>query len=477
MLNKNKPLFLVVDDDDRFRNSLVESSILNDYANVLGVNSCELALEYIKKNSQKIDLILLDYDFRKYGEGNQMDGLELLRLIKEDYPNIPVIMMSGITDHRGKIAIQSIQNFAHGFLDKVENFDIMKVIDIYEDYKSTHQSHNEKILKIRNELEQLGFVTNNHIFLEQIYLAIESFRKNQKRIILIVGKTGSGKTYLARQIHKVALKTNTEPVIAHCSHFGKDANTIRDYLFGHKAGAFTGADKEKAGIFDTRFTIILDDIQHISNDAQKILLEVLQDWIYSPFGDEKIKQEVKSRIIVTSIMSPDDLLKIGFLEEFVNRISGEILTIPPLHKRVEDIPNLIKQFASKYPEKDFRFDPNLIDYIIHNFNYQNIRKLHQFVDNLIVHSENNYISFDVLRKILNTKKETQDTKYLDFDNTKDSEFNLENEIIKLRRDTIIKALKKYKGNVQKASIALGYKNHNGLMHWIKKLEINVNSFK
>ena len=100
MKNKNKPLFLIVDDDDTFRSTIVESSVLNDYANVVGLSNCEDAYEFIRTHQNSIDLVLLDYDFRKYGEGNQMDGLQLLEIIKRNFQHIPVIMMSGITDFR-----------------------------------------------------------------------------------------------------------------------------------------------------------------------------------------------------------------------------------------------------------------------------------------------------------------------------------------------------------------------------------------
>ena len=370
-----------------------------------------------------------------------------------------------------------MQNLAHDFWDKVNNFNVNKLIDFYEEYKSSHQEYHEKTITIKNELENLGFVSHNKKFLEKIKFAVESLQKNQRRIILIVGETGSGKTFLARQMHKIALRTTAEPTIVHCSHLGKDVNTIRDYLFGHKAGAFTGADKKKEGIFDTPYAIILDDIQHITNDAQKILLEVLQDWVFSPFGDEKTKKIVTARVIVTSTLHPDDLLKIGFLEEFINRISSEIILIPPLRERTKDIPFLIKQFASKYNEKDIRFDPQLMEYITFKLNFQNIRKLHQFIDNLIVHADNNYISFDTLRKILSTTQEKNEMASVDLAKSIDSEFDLENEILKIRHIYITKALEKFHGNIYKASRALGYKNHNGLLHWIKKLDINVNSFK
>jgi len=472
MISK-KPTFMIIDDDDEFRQSILESPILSNYANLIEFSSCETAYKYLEKNHNYVDLVLLDYFFRQFGEGNQMNGFDLLEKIVQNWSNIPVIIMSGVVN-RGEIAIKAIKKLAYQFLDKPFDFDY--IIKLYETFTENKILNNQNIIELKEKLSDLGFITENQNFIEKIDLGIESLKKKQKRIILINGETGSGKTYLAKQIHKIVTKSYKEPILVHCSSLGKDVNTIRDYLFGHIKDAFTGATKDKHGIFDASSTIICDDIQHITDEAQKILLEVFQDWKYSPFGKESIKKEVKSRVIVTSTYSPDELLKIGFLEEFVNRISAEVINVPPLRDRVEDIPHLMQSISQKYENRKIVFESSLIEYFKEHYKFKNIRTLEQDIDNLIIHSNSDTISFDVLRKLLSIKQ-TNINEFSDKEINEYSNYNLEKDIEEFRLKKIQSALKNFNGNIKKASEALGYRNHNGLVHWIKKLGIDVQIFK
>lgn len=326
----------IIDDNKDLRWSLGET-LKNENYQVEEFSCGEDALEVLPDNLP--DLIVLDMRIP-----GKMEGLEVLKRIKEINNKVPVIILTAYADIDS--VVETMQNGAYDFMQKpfknklllykiknaIEKFDLdleLKAVQKrikQQDFLKSLMGNSEKINEVHT---RIMMVTSNDI------------------TVLIQGESGTGKEIVAHTIHNYSPRKDHEFVAIDCGAIPD--NLLESEFFGYKKGAFTGAERDKKGQFflADKGTIFLDEIANISYNMQSKLLRFLQEHTIQPVGAiEKINVDV--RIIVASNKDLLEEVKLGnFRDDLYYRLNEFEIRMPPLRERVEDIPLLAKIFLQQ----------------------------------------------------------------------------------------------------------------------------------
>lgn len=368
---------LVVDDDDNFRLSLVEtlSNFKEFNLTIFEAKVGSEALKIIEYNPD-MDFILLDYNFEKWGGSGQVNGLEIAKMIKEILPLVPIVMTSEVGD-RGDIAMKAGRQYITGFLDKPFGRDqiFKKLNEVFDNKVET--STQRQSLSAQEILNQMGFITESPAMLQVCHNIIRA--SNNDNNILILGETGTGKSFIAKLIHELSCRKNEKLIEFNCGSFNEQV--IQSELFGHVKGAFTGAIEHKKGLFELAGsgTLFLDEFFELPDYAQaNLLFPVGEQKFIRPVGNPNIQIPVKARIIGACSIHAH------FREDVYERFTQKIV-IPPLRDRKEDILILTKHFITKLnSEKNTKIeiDDKALEYIFSLKWERNTRQLRNTIYNL-----------------------------------------------------------------------------------------------
>ncbi|MDP3832119.1 MAG: sigma-54 dependent transcriptional regulator, partial [Ignavibacteriaceae bacterium] len=334
---------LLIDDEISFLRSLRRLLWDEGYTNVEIEADPAATLSILKKKD--FDCILLDISMP------QMSGLVLLEQITQHYPDIPVIMLTA--NDTVDSALTAIKLGAYEYIVKPPDLErlfltikrgIEKRLIQKERDSLRNLSHLDKT--IYNEFSDI--ITQSPL-MYKVFDLVKIFAPTNETI-LIMGETGTGKDLIARKIHDLSPKKN-KPFIA-INVASLSSTLFESELFGHDKGAFTGASSDKAGFFEAanEGTLFLDEIGELPKELQGKLLRVLQyNEIYKVGNPNPIK--LNTRIIAATNRN---LLEAANKNEFrldlYYRLTRGFLSLPPLHKRIEDLPLLTKYFMNKANE-------------------------------------------------------------------------------------------------------------------------------
>ena len=284
---------------------------------------------------QAFDLAFIDV---KLPDAN---GLNLLKQMKKTTPSCQVIVMTGYSTV--KTAIEAIKNGASDYIEKpFDDLDQLEtLIEELLNTRSTSSDHDMYELS-----ESLGFIIGkNKEMNDLVKLAYKIAKKNVN--VLIEGETGTGKEVLAHFIHSASMRSDQPFIGINCGAISE--TLLESELFGHEKGAFTGAVKEKKGIFEiaNKGTLFLDEIGEASLSTQVKLLRVLETGEYFRVGGETIRR-TNTRILAASHVNlAQAVAEKTFREDLLYRLDVVKLSLPPLRKRIEDLPLLIEFFLQK----------------------------------------------------------------------------------------------------------------------------------
>ncbi len=375
-----KPTILVVDDELGARQSL--EVILEDDYRVLSAESGREALEVLQRES--FDLILLDVNMP------DMDGLEVLRRIREQDEALDVIMVSAL--NLARKAVDSIRLGAYDYITKpYEPEDILSTVHRAISKQKLHR----ELDFLRREVETVrGFdqiISQNKKMLE-IFDLIKKVAYTSTNI-LIIGESGTGKELIARAIHRQGSRKNGPFVAVNCAAIPPEL--MESEMFGHERGAFTGAHTRAIGKFEyaNGGTLFLDEISALRSDLQAKLLRVLQEREIERIGSNKpIKVDIRV-ISATNTNLEDSLLSGKFRQDLFFRLNVVPISIPPLRERREDIPLLAKHFLNKFNlsfnKRISGFSDKAMDVLLRYHWHGNIRELENLIERIIVLSKGN----------------------------------------------------------------------------------------
>jgi len=366
-----KPVILIVDDEEDMRWLLSNILRAEGFA-VEQAADGQKTLEYLR--GKLPDLILLDLKMPG------MDGLEVLRYIKEQNLPTPVIMLTAHGDIPS--SVKAMKLGAYDFLTKpFDNnqlvFTIRRALEHYLLQKEVSTLREQ--IRDRNSL---FFLMGTSRKIQQLSYQVDQVAKTNFTVI-IEGETGTGKELMAHFIHSRSLRREGPFVPVDCSAIPD--TLIESELFGYERGAFTGAVQSKPGLFEVARggTLFLDEVANIPHNIQKKLLRVLQErQFYHLGGSRPIEADV--RIIAASNVSLEEEVRKGNLRrDLYHRLNEFTIYLPPLRERREDILFLAKKFLDETSyelgKKLHGFSPEAVEALL-NYDWKgNVRELRNVI--------------------------------------------------------------------------------------------------
>lgn len=326
---------LVIDDERSIRNSMKDILSFEGHEVVLAENGME-GLTAVKRD--KPELVFCDIKMPK------IEGIEVLKRIKEFTAETPVIMISG----HGTIdtAIDAIKSGAYDFIEKPLDLNrILITIKNATDKTLLIQETQTLKTKVSKKYEMIG----SSEALERIRVMIDKVAVSDARV-LVTGPNGCGKELVAHQVHEKSNRRDKAFVEVNCAAIPSEL--IESELFGHEKGSFTSAIKQKKGKFELAHggTIFLDEIGDMSLEAQAKVLRALQENKISRIGgDTDIHVDVRV-IAATNKNLKEEIAKGNFREDLYHRLSVIIIEVPALKDRPEDISELASHFLKEICE-------------------------------------------------------------------------------------------------------------------------------
>lgn len=322
--------------------------------------------------SKQIDLVLTDINMPG------INGLELIRKIRKQDENIPIIIMTayGSLDN----AIQSTQSGADDYLTKPFSFEalqfsINKVLLLRE-----VSSENQRLARELADKYAPEHIVGQSPPMKEIQSTIEKL-SDSDATVLILGESGTGKELVARAIHFKSTRHGKAFIAVNCASIPE--NLMESELFGHVKGAFTGAIRDNEGKFEAanHGTLFLDEIGDLNLDLQAKLLRVLQEHEIQRVGENKVRK-IDVRILAATHQNLQKLVQQRlFREDLFYRLNVVPITIPPLRERPSDIPLLIQHFIQKLdaPRK-ITISPEAMDKLVQYSWPGNIRELENLIE-------------------------------------------------------------------------------------------------
>lgn len=335
-----KANILVTDDEKSIRNSLKEILEFEGYE----VHEAENGSEAISKfQEHKIDLMLLDIKMKG------MDGMEVLKKLRDMQQDFPVIMISGHGNI--ELAVEATKLGAFDFIEKPPDLNrlLVSVRNALDRRELAQENKN-----MRSKLPDVPELIGESDAMQEIKQTIEKVAPTNSRV-LITGENGTGKELVARWIHEKSNRSSGRMVDVNCAAIPSEL--LESELFGHEKGAFTGATGQRIGKFEQAEggTLFLDEIGDMSPDAQAKVLRALQENAIVRVGGAK-KINVDVRVLAATNKDLNDEIEEGnFREDLYHRINVIPIHIPPLRKRKSDIPALAKNCLNRLAEKDIVF--------------------------------------------------------------------------------------------------------------------------
>jgi two-component system, NtrC family, response regulator AtoC len=389
MLNHsaNKPRILIVDDDDAMR-SLLEAVLKEDGVVFLASNRKQ-ALEIL--SNQKIDIVLLDI---KLGTDN---GIEVLKVIKPKYEHLEIIMITVVKDLR--TAIEAMKHGAYDYINKDFHYDELKIL-IRKACRKLSLDHEVKLLRREiKELTEIDFIIGQSPKIKEIDELIKRVAAMPSSI-LIQGESGTGKEMVARRMHQLGNKDKPHQPFVAVNLASIPSELIESTLFGHEKGSFTGAHKTHKGKFELAHggTLFLDEIGELKPELQAKLLRALQEREIERVGGESSIQ-VNVRIVAASNKDLKKCVELGtFREDLYYRLNVIPICLPPLRERLEDLPDFINLFLTKFSKKLNKTVSSADDQVIECFNSYtwpgNIRELENIMERMIALSDKSTLTID-----------------------------------------------------------------------------------
>lgn len=329
----------VIDDDEATRLSLSQMLRLRGYG-VKAFFSAESALS--TRGLADLDCIISDVKMPG------MDGEQFLLKMKAKEAVPPVIMITGHGDI--SMAVRCLKAGAYDFVEKPFDNEIM-LVTVARAVEMSRLRRDSADLRRRiqdfssEEEGRFGMVGRSPA-MQDLYTQIETFSKSNAPV-LIFGETGAGKELVAKALHMRSSRSGGPFVPINVGALPE--TMIESELFGHSRGAFTGAETDRDGLLVTASggTLLLDEIETISEKTQIQLLRVLDDGLVQPLGRDK-PEKVDVRLLITTKQNLKDLVYKKYLrEDFYHRIAVLQIRIPPLRERADDIPILASHFIKK----------------------------------------------------------------------------------------------------------------------------------
>jgi len=399
--NKHLERILLVDDEEEILDSCRRCLVTSGYRDVLTVSDSRTVLELLSR--QEVSIIVLDLRMPN------LTGLDLLPQIISQFPQIPVIVATA--NNEVDTVVNCIKEGAFDYL--------VKPIEVKRLLTSVRKAL--QMRSISSELSTLKqYLFTDRLDHPETFSTIVTGNKNMRAIfqylevvagtrqpIMITGETGTGKELVARAVHELSGCTG-EYVALNAA--GLDDNMFSDTLFGHRKGAFTGADQARDGLITRASggTLFLDEIGDLNEMSQIKLLRLLQEQEYYPVGSDYIKKS-DARIVLATNRDLLERIKQGkFRNDLYYRLCAHRVHLPPLRERLDDIPLLLEHFlaasASCLGKKKPTAPPELTVLLALYGFPGNIREFEAMVFDAVLRHTGGILSMDAFRATIGDER-------------------------------------------------------------------------
>ena len=424
------------------------------------------ALELI--NANPYDVLILDIKMPK------MDGIEVLRRVKEARPDIDVIMITGL--HDIQTAVQAMKLGALDYLPKpFEPEDLEMIVGKTFDRRAALQGSIE--LESDDDTSyRFENIIGTSAPMQQVFRLIARCAPTNSTVMLR-GESGTGKELIARAIHFNSLRKDKPFVPVDCTSLSE--NLLESELFGHVRGSFTGAMNNKKGLFETADggTLFLDEIGNISLTTQAKLLRFIEEREFKAVGDTRT-QTVDIRLVTATNKDLESMVADGnFRDDLYYRINIFPIEIPPLRERRDDIPALATHFLNQFSEDmnhpSREFSPGAMNLLMNHDWPGNVRELENVIQRAVILAGGDIIRqghlvniIDMLPRVdLDIPRTSEDLKRIKKVARQKSVENLE-------RHFVLGALKRNGWNVTRAAEETGMQRSN-FQALMKKYDIRI----
>jgi DNA-binding NtrC family response regulator len=374
---------LVVDGDQEIRDTL--ASIFRQDYRVLRAATGEAALHMMEK--EDVDLMMLDIGLPGIG------GLDVLKITKENYPYIEVVIISAMQELA--IAIDAMRHGAYHYISK--DFDHASVRSLLAN-ASERQDLSRSVLRLRAEVAEQSereFITGPSRRTRDIVELVQKVAK-LSATVLILGESGTGKELLARMIHRESEHPEAPFVAVNLAAIPREL--VESTLFGHEKGSFTGAIRQQLGKFElaNEGTLFLDEIGDLRYELQAKLLRALQEHEIERIGSTH-PIRTNFRLIAATNVDLQKAVRDGrFREDLFFRLNVIPVRMPPLRDRINDLPELTRFFLRRY---NLKFRKNVegiadstLDILSQYWWPGNIRELENLIERLVAVSDKEWLT-------------------------------------------------------------------------------------
>ncbi len=440
---------LIVDDDEGMRDTL--AAILRGDYRVLTVGAAEAAIDLLPH--ERIELVIADV--RLPG----MNGLELLRIVKEQQPLVEVIVISAVSEV--ETAVQAMKQGAYHYITKDFEYDALRSLVANA---AERQDLNRRVLALAAQVDdqtEREMVMGTSHAMEAVAAAVAKVAR-VSATVLILGESGTGKEMVARWIHRQSAHADGPFLAVNLAAIPSEL--VESTLFGHERGAFTGAARQQLGKFELAAggTLFLDEIGDLRLELQAKLLRAIQEGEIERVGGHR-GVRTDFRLICATNQDLDRAVREGrFRDDLYYRINVVPIEIPPLRARPGDIPALLEHFLQRFSVR-YRKRPPLVSpealAALKAYPWPgNVRELQNVIERLVAMHEGPIVEEDDLP-----------LEYRGSGSARGAS-TLEQAVSAFERAFILRALDQADGNVSATARALGVPLST-LKHRMARLEV------
>jgi len=427
---------LVVDDEENLRR-VTQLKLQQAGYEAMTASDGRQALEVLARNPH--DLIITDLKMPG------MSGMDLLRRVREDYPEIIVVVVTAFGTIES--AVEAMKLGAHDYIIKPVNADALRLV---VSRALEHHRLQEEVKTLRTAIDRkYGFENIVGRSKSLLFTLDNAARAAQSdSTVLIRGETGTGKELLAKAVHFNSSRRERPLIVINCGAIPKEL--LESELFGHTKGSFTGAVVNKKGKIEMadQGSLFLDEVGEMPLDLQVKILRLIQEREIEKIGAPN-PTKVDVRIIAATHRDLQAMVEDGtFREDLYYRLAVIPLTLPPLRERPDDIPELVAIFFRKFKERlnrpNLKLPPSLLPHFATHRWPGNVRELENVVERLVVLAPGDEITVEDLPDFLHRERPTLEAIHLELPPEGISMEAVE-------RELVVRALQKFNWNQTKAA--------------------------
>ena len=351
----------------------------------------ESGSDALKILGERHDIALVLQDIvmpAEFGEVDEREGLAVLRELQKLRPALPVVMLSSLGDV--DVVVEAMRSGAQNYLTKPPDPDKLRQV-----VEHTARQPAGAPAKPPATRQGLGTLIGSSKPMQNVYGLIERAAKSDCNV-LVMGESGSGKELVANEVHRRSRRVEGPFKALNCSSIS--ASLLESILFGHKKGAFTGAESDQRGLFRAAHggTLFLDEIGDMAVELQAKLLRSVEDKKVLPVGSTEYEEADVRIISATNQNLPERVRDGKFREDLFYRLNLLLIALPPLRDRKDDIPILAEHFARQCAEKEgrefARIAPAAMDALLAHSWPGNVRELQNKIHSAVIKSAGNELT-------------------------------------------------------------------------------------